>query len=138
MMQRDFILKELEKLNLLLAKLMGLKSAGKTSEANELINNHFEQTSGVSLNDIEALNDTSIITYLKEKKELSVIEFKVLAELCFQAAELAIPPCSDRSISHYKKALVMLEYITASEKTYDFEREERISLISTRINDCMN
>lgn len=97
MMQRDFILKELEKLNLLLAKLMGLKNDGKTSEANELINNHFEQTSGQQIHELDKLEDSETIGFLKEEKELSPTEFKVLAELCFQAAKFATSPCSAKS-----------------------------------------
>ncbi|GAA0189874.1 hypothetical protein GCM10009122_50790 [Fulvivirga kasyanovii] len=136
MMQRDFILKELEKLNLLLVKLMGLKDDGRTPEANELINNHFEQTSGQQIHELDNLEDSETITFLKEEKKLKPIEFKVLAELCFQAAEFATPPCSAKSINLYRKTLIILEHITAIEKTFDFEREERIALIRTKINDC--
>ncbi|UII30860.1 hypothetical protein LVD17_21435 [Fulvivirga ulvae] len=136
MMQRDFILKELEKLSILLAKLMGLKQDGKTAEAEKLINNYFEQTSGIGIDELEALNDSEVTAFLTNTRKLTTIEFKVLAELCFQAAEFTSPSCSLKSISLYKKSLVMLEHITAAEKTFDFEREEKVKLIRAKISNC--
>ncbi|MBL6449012.1 hypothetical protein JMN32_22060 [Fulvivirga sp. 29W222] len=136
MIQRDFILKEIEKLNLLIAKITGLKNDGKTDEANTLINNHVLHTSGFTIHELEPLDTSETIEFLKKEKKLSVMEFKVLAELCFQAAELASPLCSTKSINLYKKSLVILEHITATEKTYDFEREDRTNVIRSKINDC--
>lgn len=138
MIRKDFILKELEKLNFLLVKLMGLKAEGKMPEASELIKKHFEQTSGVALSEIEALDDTEVVDFLKKNTDISTTQFKILAELAFQAGEFLIPQCTDKSISLYRKSLVMLEFITATEKTYDFQREEKIVLIRKKISDCLN
>ena len=79
MLKRDFLQAEIEKLNQIFAKILGLKDDGKYAEANDLINNTLNNDLNIQLKEISTIESIDLKSYLTAKK-LSAQKLDLLAK----------------------------------------------------------
>ncbi|MGD9328485.1 MAG: hypothetical protein PVH48_05910 [Cyclobacteriaceae bacterium] len=132
--EKDFLMRYLNQLGVVIAKLLGLKENGKFQEANQVIENSLLDF-GLKLPELYLnINQAELLSKLKTKDDLNDGQMKVLAELLFQKGEVERELSNyDVDKQYYSRALILLEYLTDHEKVYSFERGERIDWIKSYI-----
>ena len=122
-MEKDFLMRYLNQLGVVIAKLLGLREQGKFQEANQVIENSLLDF-GLKMPEVYLnIDQAELLSKLTTRDDLNDGQKKVLAELLFQKGEV------ERELSNYEvdkkyysRALVLLEYLTDNEKVYSFER----------------
>ncbi|MBL3655716.1 hypothetical protein [Fulvivirga sediminis] len=136
MIRKDYILKEIQKLHLLIAKVLGLKSEGKHHDALRVLDEHIVGESGLRLEDVEHLDNEGLINKLMETSDLKLVEYNILAEVAYEAAEIKrIIGQDQKAMNLYTKSLILFNHVTAEERIFDFEREQKMKDIQLAITD---
>ncbi|UII25261.1 hypothetical protein LVD15_18375 [Fulvivirga maritima] len=136
MIRKDYILKEIQKLHLLIAKVLGLKNEGKHHNALRVLDEHVVGESGLTLVDVEHMDNEGLINKLMETSDLKLVEYNILAEVAYEAAELKrIIGKEQEAINLYTKSLILFNHVTAEERIFDFQREQKISDINQAIKE---
>jgi hypothetical protein len=133
--EKDFLMRYLNQLGVVIAKLLGLKEQGKFQEANQVIENSLLDF-GLKMPEVYLnIDQAELLSKLKTRDDLNDGQMKVLAELLFQKGEI------ERGLSnteidnqYYSRALILLEYLTDNEKVYSLERGERIDWIKSYLS----
>ena len=129
MQQRDFILREIEKISTLLRYLIGKlipsSSVENSEEIIELINRELVENSGFNINEILSFSIKDFDKVFTKSKGYSFENIELLADLLYTIGndQVAI------NIDYIKKALELYEYINEKSKTYSFERISKIEEI---------
>lgn len=132
MEQKDYILREIEKMAAILGAIRQ-KLFGGSDNLSLSVEKQFEETKGMLLNDagfdlekFMSLDKAEGNAYLSGIKGLSVENIELLAEC---VAGLGSCGKSDTFRLYYEKALQLYDYCNDISKTFSFEREERIEAI---------
>ncbi len=129
MEKKDFILREIEKISILLLYLIGKFVPSKSIEEQQLteklINDELIENYGNDLNYILNLNEKDFETEFNQNKGFNFENIELLADLLYTIGnnQVAI------NIDYIKKALELYEYINKKSKTYSFERISKIEEI---------
>jgi hypothetical protein len=133
--EKDFLMRYLNQLGVVIAKLLGLKEQGKFQEANQVIENSLLDF-GLKMPEVYLnIDQAELLSKLKTTYDLNDGQIKILAELLFQKGEI------ERGLSnteidnqYYSRALILLEYLTDNEKVYSLERGQRIDWIKSYLS----
>jgi hypothetical protein len=132
MEQKDYFLREIEKIGIVL-KMIFVRLAGSKENFAISIENQFKETKGMLLNetgfDLDvflSLNDSEIEAYLSKFHGMNGPNIELLADILQSMgmkAEAAL------SKEYLKKALKLYESCNSHDKTFSFERENKINEI---------
>ena len=136
MEQRDFLLREIEKIEVMLKTLLNsllpkflsnkdniaITDEKQTDNAKVMLN---EET-GFDLDKYLHLNTADSNEYISGFKGFSVENIELLAECVFQ---IGLNDTSDNSGKYLEKALQLYELCNTKSKTYSLEREEKMQTI---------
>ena len=135
MFQKDYILRMVEMIGELIATFLGLIKKGDLEQAEKILERGY----------IELLRHeaTFFQTIPKEKLTSTLIgehnyqngHLTVLAELLF--AEATLSEAQQKiaySLTCYEKSLILLEFLEEEDKTWSAKRDERITLLKTKIS----
>jgi hypothetical protein len=129
MEQKDYILREIQKISILLRYLLGkilpVKSFEEIKKINEEINQEFLKNLGY---DLEALVNISKNKFNEEfgsNKGFNLENIELLADLLYNASVKS----TDTKQKVLKKSLELYEYVNETGKTFSFEREIKIGKI---------
>ncbi|MCD4833337.1 MAG: hypothetical protein K8R31_06045 [Bacteroidales bacterium] len=129
MQQKDFILREIEKISTLLRYLIGKlipsNSVENYEETIELINRELVENSGFNINEILEFSIKDFDKVLIQNKGYSFENIELLADLLFTLGN----DQSQSKNNYLKKTLQLYEYINEKSKTYSFERISKIEEI---------
>lgn len=129
MQQKDFILREIEKISTLLRYLIGKlipsNSVGNYEETIELINRELVENSGFNINEILEFSIKDFDKVLIQNKGYSFENIELLADLLYTLGNDQSQPKNN----YLKKTLQLYEYINEKSKTYSFERISKIEEI---------
>ncbi len=133
MQQKDFILREIEKIGTLLRYLIGKlipsSSVKNSEETIELINRELVENSGFNVDKILNLSINDFDKTFTKSKGYSFENIELLADLLY-----TIGNDQSQSKSNYlKKALQLYEYINEKSKTFSFERTNKINNLKSLI-----
>ncbi len=133
--EKDFLMRYFNQLGVVIAKLLGLKEQGKFHEANQVIENSLLDF-GLKMPEVYLnIDHVELLSKLKTTNELNDGQIKILAELLFQKGEVERAQSnSEVDKQYYSRALILLEYLTDTEKVYSFERGQRIDWIKSYID----
>ncbi|UII19521.1 hypothetical protein [Fulvivirga ligni] len=136
MIRKDYILKEIQKLHLLMAKILGLRTEGRNLEALDMLDHHIAAESGLALEDIMDMDEQQLIDEIKETVDLKLVDYTILAETTYVAAEIKKDEGDiDAALNLFAKSLILFNYVTLEERTVSFEREQKIANISQHIQE---
>ena len=127
MEKKDFILREIEKISILLLYLIGKFVPSKSIEEQQLteklINDELIENYGNDLNYILKLEEKDFDAEFSQRKGFNFENMELLADLLFTVGNNVIKTKPD----YLQKALIIYEYINKRSKTYSFERINKIN-----------
>ncbi len=126
MEQKDYILREIEKMGVvlraILTKIFGGNAMNAVPEENQVdeIKRELVEEVDFDLAGFLKMNDTQTIQYLKDRQDFNIQNLEDLAMIL-------------DSMGEPKKALLILVYCRNTDRTYSFERENRIRSLKERV-----
>lgn len=136
MEQRDYILREIEKLGLILRAIRE-KIFGGNDRSAIIIEKQVDDVKGMLLNELDLdvnefllFDDEELNKYLNNIEGFNIENIEILAECISQ---LGFINKSDKSKKYLKKALQLYELINFKSKTYSFDRESKILKIKNAL-----
>jgi hypothetical protein len=128
MEQKDFILREIEKigrlLRVLINKLLKREEYPESGEYNEYTNicNSMKVETGFDLENFLEMDEEDSFAYLKSKREFNIENLESLATLLERAGEVF----NWKKEAMLNKAIFVINYCNEKDKTFSFEREDRL------------
>ena len=137
MEQKDYILREIEKMGMVLRAILN-KFMGNTDNPAIQIEKQFEETKEMLYSNLDfdlekfiAQNEKQSVDYISSFKGINIENLEILAEVLMR---MGLQEKSGNRKSYLEKALQLLEYCKQKDKTYSFERERKIEEISELLN----
>jgi hypothetical protein len=120
MFKRDYIMKMIEQFSNVLAKVMGLKSADKIEETQQVLNEALHHFTGLSEATIESLSYRDLINLVSGVKEINPEKCFILAELLKEKADVyASLDDMDKSFNLYLKSFnIYVEVMLSTNSSY--------------------
>ena len=126
MEQKDYLLRYLDQLAIVLARLLGLKQEGKVSEAWETVDKALVGMKLPNLDKLSQLGRSDILATLQGDLDLENVQLEVVAELLYEAGELQMEQNQKvKAKDLFRKALELFDHVSLEEKIYSLEREAK-------------
>jgi hypothetical protein len=129
MEQKDYILREIQKISILLRYLLGkilpVKSFEEIKKINEEINQEFLKNLGYDLEALVNISKNKFDEEFGSNKGFNLENIELLADLLYNASVKS----TDTKQKVLKKSLELYEYVNETGKTFSFEREIKIGKI---------
>lgn len=120
MYNRDYFLKLVQQFAQVLARISGLKEKGEQEKAAELIRETYSGLLKLERPYLLELEETELISTLREQHRLEYDQLEVLARLMYEDADLDTAQKNNLC----QKALLILQYLNTEQRVYSFEREK--------------
>ncbi len=134
MEQRDYILREIEKISVVILAILGkfkrIKSKKQFEQERTMIDNQLEETSGLTIDKLLSFTEEEIILFIDVNEGFDPGNMELLADLLIAFAENS-PENESRNLIN--KALIILEYVDRETKTFSMERSSKISCLKERL-----
>jgi hypothetical protein len=134
--QEDYLLREIEKIAIMLRYILGKLTGNKENPAIS-VERQFEETNELLFNEINfdldsflKLNESDSKEYISHLKGNSSENLELLAEIIYQLGLNA--KLEDRSV-YLEKTLQLYEFCNLADKTYSLDREAKINKIKLLI-----
>ena len=128
--EEDYLMRYFNQLGIVLSKILGLKKEGQFDEALEIIDKALADFGLENTDYYLSLDIQDLENKRKNLQVLNNIQIKILADLLLEKGEIEIDQGNHESGRNcYTRVLLLLNYLTEVEKTFSFEREEKISKI---------
>ena len=139
MEQRDYILREIEKLGMLLraivTRVFGENANNAVPEEKQFdeVTSALMENAGFDLKAFIRMDDALAIKYLEDRRDFNIPNLEDLALILEKlgATDPAVPQPKESRSGYLKKALLILEHCRDTDRTYSFERESRIGALKT-------
>ena len=136
MQQRDYILRLIEQLGEFLAAIFTYLRKGYYKKASEAIEDAYYKLLEKEASEFININDNELISALENEHQFNQQQLEVLAELFYAEAELQyLQNNKDASKIFYQKSLIIFEFLEKEQKSFSFERQEKLSKIKIRISE---
>ncbi len=134
MEQRDYILREIEKISVMLLAILGkfrqIKSKKQFEQAKDMIDSDLKESTGVTLDDLLSVSQDDLISFMNDNKGFDKRNMELLSDLLLAFADHS---SEDTSINLINKAIIILEYIDRKTLTFSLERSSKISLLKEKL-----
>ena len=128
MEQRDYILREIEKIGMILQKII-FRLFGKSGTASVQDNKQLEETAM----DLQDLADFHLAGFIQMDRQDAIRYLE--SQEGFNLKNIEDFSLILEKLGFTDKALWLLEYCRMKDKTYSFERENRIGTLQSRIKE---
>ena len=132
MEQKDYLLREIEKIGAVMRAILNMLTRNAEDEAIKL-ENRFEQTketlfdeTGLDLNKLLELDLPETKNYISQFNGFKIENLELLAEILFRSG---IKNNTDSDKQLLDKSLMLYEMCNETDKTFSAEREEKIRFI---------
>lgn len=136
MEQKDFLLREIEKMGLILLAILN-KCKGRNENLAITIENAFEQTNELLINQTEfdlkhflSLDELACEDYISGFKGINTTNLELLADILF---ELGNVEKLSENVHYLKKTLMVYELCEKRDKTFSFDRKSKIEVLKNSI-----
>ena len=135
MLQRDYIMRMIAQLSAVLAKVIGLKSADKIEEKQQVLNEALHDFTGLSEATIERLSYRDLINLVSSIKEINPEKCFMLAELLKAKADVYFSlEDMDKSFNLYLKSFnIYVEVMLSNNSLYMEPNQSTIDQTINRI-----
>jgi len=133
-MQEDYILREIQKISVLLQRLVKMLVPVALEEAEkdlEMVRTELCEEIGMEPENIVEMELVDLLDKLKPENGFDIENAELLADLLLEYAQKA----KDVDVKMYKRILDLYEYVNETTKTYSFNREAKIMEASKMISD---
>lgn len=134
MYQKDYILRMIEMIRDMILGILGLIRKGELEKAEQEIERLYKDFLKEDSAFFMSVPAEDLTTILLKKHNYTKGHLEILALLFYAEAELALVQENKKfCLELSRKALILFEFINNEQKTYSFERAEKIELIKNRI-----
>ena len=135
MLTEDYILRQISQLVAILAKVAGLKKAGKYLQASQLIDQTINELTGLEADIVKQFDDRSLINLLTNANGIDVGKLFALADLFKAEGDIfAAQGRQPESQQSYQSALdLFYELSNGSPATLETEVSHRIDELQTKL-----
>jgi hypothetical protein len=134
MEERDWYLKEVQKLARLLARLTGFREQGHAEAAKQLINESYLDLLGSDAASWSELTDDRWFNRLR-LQGLKPDQLNTLAEILIEESNwLILEGQPDQGRQCIRQAIVVFDYLTEMEHTFSMKREARIRQLREKLS----
>jgi hypothetical protein len=134
MEQRDYILREIEKISVVILAILGkfrqIKTQKQFEEQRSMIDSELEDSTGLTIDSLLSLPEEDLISYLAGRKDFDTGNMELLAGLLV-AFEANINEKEGRTL--LGKAIGILEYIDRETRTFSMERAMKINELKAKL-----
>jgi len=135
MEQRDYILREIEKISVMLLAMLGkfrrIKSKKQFEQERAMIDSELEEAGELSIDKLILFSEEEILSFINKNKGFDHRNMELLAELLNTFAR-NLPENESRNLN--QKALLILEYIDRETRTFSMDRSLKISSLKEKLN----
>jgi hypothetical protein len=136
MEQKDYLMRYIEQLGKVLAYLLGFREKGDVRGGMEVIDEALKDMTRMDSAGINAIPEDRLVEELCAERKLLPEQIKFIAELLFHEGEfLEMESDQTEARKRYRKSLLLLKHINQTEKTYSFERMQRMQLLGEKIKE---
>jgi tetratricopeptide (TPR) repeat protein len=137
MLTEDYIMRMINQMVAVLAKLIGLKDAGQYQSAQQVIDQSLEQLLGLKPELLKHMDDSSILNLLTSQGELGTERLNILAELYRHEGDiLKYQNRTQEAISDYQRALYFYLQLPDHQKDQDSSKiKQKISNLFIELED---
>jgi hypothetical protein len=131
--KEDYLLKYLEKLNRVIAAMMGFRDKGFPEDVLRLADETFKE---LLIIDIEELSIMPINKFVEmvQKENFSATHLDILAQLAHETANAySLENNEEAANSFYSKTLQLYYLLNQKDRTFSFEREQIIAKLENRL-----
>lgn len=134
MYQRDYILRMIEMLALLIAGILKLIRTGDTNQASRALESAYNFAFQHDSLKLRAIPEDNLIDNLLKELHYTTGHLEMLAELFYAEAELlrAEEQHTDSRLL-YRKSLALYEYIDSDSRAYSQDRQDKMLIIRDRL-----
>jgi len=134
MEQRDYILREIEKISVMLLTMLGkfkrIKSKKQFEQERAMVDQYMEESSGLTIDKLLSITEEELVSYINVKEGFDPGNMGLLADLLNVFAE-NLPENESRNLN--KKSVLILEYIDHATRTFSLERSLKINEIKRKL-----
>jgi hypothetical protein len=139
MYQKDYVLRLIEQVGLLLAGILGLIKKGEYEPAREQLQNLYYEMLQKDASFFAALPEAGLTHKLLEEHNYTNGHLEILAGLFNSQAELErAEENKTECIEYSKKSLLLFEFIDSEYRIYSVDRLNKIAEIKKRIEELSN
>ncbi|MBN1388317.1 MAG: hypothetical protein JW965_07715 [Bacteroidales bacterium] len=135
MEQRDYILREIEKISVMLLGMLGkykrIMSEKQFEQERAMIDNELKEAGELSIDKLLSFTEEEIISFIDQNKGFDQGNMELLADLLIAFAKNLH---ENESINLIKKAVLILEHIDSKTKTFSLERSLKINCLKEKLN----
>jgi len=136
MYQKDYILREIERIGILVAGILGIIKKGDFQEAAKSIENAYQDVLKEDAAFFNKIPLPDLTDNLIQQHNYTNGHLEVLLELLYAQAELSYARGDQNSsLPYYQKSLKLLAFLTEESKSYSLEKQTKISYIKKRISE---
>jgi tetratricopeptide (TPR) repeat protein len=134
MYKRDFILRMIEMLGEVIARILGLISKGDYQLASQNIENAYSDFLKQDAAFFRAISKEKLTDELIKKHNYTYDHLEILSELFFAEAELLYAKGNqDESLEYYEKALLLNKFVLKESRSFSFAKQSKIFFLQNRI-----
>ena len=137
MFTEDYLMRIISQAMAALMSVIGLKKAGKYSEARQAINQAIEQLTGLPANLIEQMDDASLLSMLTMQGQLDIGRLTILADLFQEEGEI-LPKLDQSAEGSFAAARALrfnLEAVLADDSQLSAENIGKIETLYQRLQE---
>jgi hypothetical protein len=134
--QKDYILRMIEMIGDLIAGILGLVRKGDFNKASEEIGRIYYDILREDSSFFREIPEGDLTHKLLQEHNYTNGHLEILAELFNAEAELEFARENNKeSLEFSRKSLILFKFIDNEQKTYSFERDEKMTEIRKRIEE---
>jgi hypothetical protein len=137
MFTEDYLMRIISQAMAVLMTAIGLRKAGKYSEARQAINQAIEQLTGLPANLIEQMDDSSLLSMLTTQGQLDIGRLAILADLFQEGGEI-LPKLGQSAEGSFATARALrfnLEVVLADDSQLSAENIGKIEILYQRLQE---
>lgn len=119
MERKDYLMRYIEQLGIVLAALLGFRKKGDSSGGLEAIDEALKEMTGMDSQVVNAIHEDLLVTELTVRQNLLPDQVRFIAEMLFLEGEFyGIGNTKEEAIHRYRKAYLLYRYLNEKEKTW--------------------
>mgnify|MGYP006283503713 CR=1 FL=1 len=135
MEQRDYILREIEKISVVILAILGkfrqIKTQKQFEEQRSMIDSELEDSTGLTIDILLSLPEEDLISFIAGRKDFDAGNMELLARLLV-VFEAKLEENASRNL--ISKAIRILEYIDHETRIFSMERAMKINELKGRLH----
>lgn len=136
MYQKDYILRMIERIGILVAGIMGLIKKGNYQEARESLDEAYQEVLKEDAAFFNSIPISGLTEDLIQKHNYTHGHLEILSELFYAQAELFYARGDQgSSLPYYQKSLKLINFVSEESRSFSLEKQSRILHIEKRITE---